>query len=934
MKLTFTSLFTAFLVFISFSVSSNYYQSTPKRKELHAVTEIKNNFNRGNLAPDALAFYENKGQVVGVDGKQQPELKFALQQKNLTIFLLENGIAYQFTNVHYPKKYKEAVLNSHAVREKQEYLNRLQKEIKTETYRVDMTLLGAKLGAEVSMEGKSAEYTNYLQHNVEDVHTYNKVIYHNIYPNIDWVIYPTSKGIKYDFVVKPGGDPSLIQIQFSHHQKIGINADGSFTVKSSMGEITENPPISFQENQTVKTQFVLKDNTVSFQVEHYDSSRVLTIDPSLVWGSYYGGTSNEIASSCSIDAVGNVYLAGYSNSTNAIASGGHQISFGGGSNDAFLVKFNSAGVRQWSTYYGGSGNDEGRSCATDANGNVYLVGITNSATNIAASGHQTTFGGGGSGDAFLVKFNSAGMRLWGTYYGGSGNDGALSCTSDGYGNVYLSGYTESVSGIAFAGFQTTKNNTTDAMLVKFNGAGTLQWASYYGGNAAEYAFSCSADALGNVFIAGYTNSSVDIAQGGHQNGFAGINDAFLVKFNGAGQRQWGSYYGGAANDIAYSCCTDALGNVYLAGLTQSTAGIAIAAHQTTIGSSATNDAFIVKFNAAGVRQWGSYYGASGDDVGLSCTSDGHGNVYLCGKTNSTTNIDSLGYQPVFGGGSYDNFVVKMNGMGARLWGSYFGGPGTDDGSASASDASGHLYLAGYSTSTVGIASGGHQNNFGGGSNDGFLVKFYDPTGLPAISGNTLVCEGSTQTYSIASDVLAINYSWTLAPGWTGTSTINIISVSPVFSGSIGVVANYSATAGVVQVLSITVNAKPTVTLLPSGTSTFCPVNSVTLSAPAGLLSYSWSTNATTSTISVSNTGSYWVFVTDSNGCSNTSAITTLINALPGDLNKSGTVDVSDFLIFAPNYGLTCTCVSDIDADGDVDVSDFLLFAPYYGLTCQ
>ena len=103
-----------------------------------------------------------------------------------------------------------------------------------------------------------------------------------------------------------------------------------------------------------------------------------------------------IGRSCATDASGNVYLAGYTDSTTGIATtGAHQTTYGGGVYDAFLVKFNSSGVRQWGTYYGGTGYDDGYSCATDASGNVYLAGSTNSTTGIATTGaHQTTSGGG------------------------------------------------------------------------------------------------------------------------------------------------------------------------------------------------------------------------------------------------------------------------------------------------------------------------------------------------------------------------------------------------------------------------------------------------------------------------------------------------------------------------------------------------------------
>jgi hypothetical protein len=113
-------------------------------------------------------------------------------------------------------------------------------------------------------------------------------------------------------------------------------------------------------------------------------------------------------------------------------------------------------VRAWGTYYTGTGQvwpngeERGNSCITDAAGNVYMVGFTSSNSDIATAGaHQTVYAGGpissgtGGYDAFLVKFNSSGVRQWATYYGGSQDDMGISCAIDASGNVYMIGSTSS-----------------------------------------------------------------------------------------------------------------------------------------------------------------------------------------------------------------------------------------------------------------------------------------------------------------------------------------------------------------------------------------------------------------------------------------------------------------------------------------------------------
>ncbi|HRD40160.1 MAG TPA: SBBP repeat-containing protein, partial [Bacteroidia bacterium] len=130
--------------------------------------------------------------------------------------------------------------------------------------------------------------------------------------------------------------------------------------------------------------------------------------------------------------------------------GSHQPVHGGGFFDAFLVKFNSSGVQQWGTYYGGAGLDYGQGSACDNLGNVYLTGYTQGGSNISTpSSHQVSYGGG-SLDAFLVQFNSSGTRQWGTFYGGAGSDRAFSVATASNANVYLIGMTSSTSGTDIA----------------------------------------------------------------------------------------------------------------------------------------------------------------------------------------------------------------------------------------------------------------------------------------------------------------------------------------------------------------------------------------------------------------------------------------------------------------------------------------------------
>lgn len=366
-----------------------------------------------------------------------------------------------------------------------------------------------------------------------------------------------------------------------------------------------------------------------------------------IWATYYGGDSVETVLGSALDPTNNIYITGYTESGNGIAStGAFQTSFGG-KHDVFIIKLDNSGSRRWSTYYGGTGYDEAFSITSNSSNDIFIAGGTNSDSSIATSGAFKTYLGNKypttSNDAFLVKFDSQGKRSWGTYYGYSGYDAAFSVDCDSLDNIYLCGYTSSLSNIATPGAHQTifmgNNAEEDAFLVKFSASGARIWGTYFGGRRKELPQSTSTDKFGNVYLVGYTRSTSNITtSGAHQeyNNDSTSNIGFLAKFDSSGTIIWATYYGGVSTSVI-DVATDDSSNIFIVGYTRSLVNIATSdAFDSTFNGN--NDAFVAKFNSSGIKLWGTYYGGVKNEMARSISLDNRQNIYLAGWTSSDSSI--------------------------------------------------------------------------------------------------------------------------------------------------------------------------------------------------------------------------------------------------------------------------------------------------------
>lgn len=705
-----------------------------------------------------LGFIENKGQIVNELGLPATEVLFTLSVNGLDIYITYSGISYVFSKI-------ELIQKSNKEARGAEVIDKVGK------YRMDMNLKGASIkkeNIEMALPVRDG-YTNYyLAHcpnGITGLMAHRKLIIKNIYEGIDWILYSdNNEGLKYDFIVHPGSDPSVISLNYKGAEKIEVQDESSsLLIITPLGEIREGTIYSYEASSKneIVSRYKLKNGEVSFELGDYNRNQTLVIDPPLLWGTYYGGTTSEENNAATVDANGNIYITGYISSSTAVfptqnLTGAYWQPTSGGSSDMFVLKFNSSGVRQWCTYYGGAGGDFSTFITTDAFGNVYITGYTSSSNfPVQASANLSAYyqgsHAGGSFDAFILKFDNAGVRIWSTYYGGTGSDQAWSMNVDVNGNIYIAGSTSStdfpVMSKSGAYNQSSNSGLKDAFIVKFSSALIRQWATYYGGTTDDTAYEITTNTIGAVYVIGYTTStSIPLLApasplGYFQNTYGGGSyDAFILLFNAANVPRWATYYGGSDDDLGFSITTDSNNEVYFTGYTESTdfpvQALPAAFYQGT--KAASNDIFIVRFNSSEERQWATYYGGDFFEKGLSIITDASDNIYITGETYSTDfptyNPGGAYYQGSSGGG-YDAFILKFNNSGARQWATYYGGSMNDYSSfAAIDDSNNFLYIVGKTPSSSATFptqnyAGAYNQMSNGGTTDAFIAKFGD-TPLP------------------------------------------------------------------------------------------------------------------------------------------------------------------------------------------------------------
>lgn len=665
------------------------------------------------------SFVENAGQITKQDLSKNEDVLFLHQQPGLKVQLRKDGFSYEIFSIS-DNEFSEKAAD--------EYENVL---FDYQTHRIDFSFPNSPSSIERNRKKKNRVNVYLNGHHFSNIYSFDQIIYYNVFPNVDIEFLVNDEGtFKYNIHCHNQTDCEMFSLALDGGSNLFIDLKESLVFETNEAVLEETIPLSYIVNQKgkrklTKSEYKLVGNQIFYSVPSFDDSELLIIDPEPegVWGTYYGGSEYDIATTIMGDATNHIYHAGMTMSFNFIATAGaHETSYQGGL-DGYLAKYDSEGNLLWSTYFGGPQTDRPYALTTDDLGNMYLGGASYSETGIATPGsYQLTIEG--VDDLFIAKFNTSGELQWGSYLGGTGHDfiTEMVCFNN---QLFLTGHTTSINGIGTVGTFLPNNTANEtAYLISFSTDGTAKnWGTYIGGSNNS-----SGEGLAlldnSIVVGGRTAATSGIATvGTHQYMLNGFGNGFLQRFDLTGNIIWGSYYGGAFTDKIYDLTIDEDNNIYVTGDASSTTGIATPdAYQPTRLSS--EQGFLGKFSENGMRIWGTYLGGTSTDyiTSIAC----HDSLLVVvGKTLSTNNIATQSaFKDTLTGG-YDGFFNGFTSDGAYLWGSYIGGLENEGIEDVYFDTVGNFYIAGdVSGASMGIVFGNaHQGTFGGASSDGYLMKF-------------------------------------------------------------------------------------------------------------------------------------------------------------------------------------------------------------------
>ena len=598
----------------------------------------------------------------------------------------------------------------------------------------EVNFLGASTNAVAVPDKAQNTYNNYFLGNdpakwASGCGIFYGVTYKNMYPGIDVRYYSDKGNLKYDLIVNPNADISKIALKFD-----GVNGlylkNGNLMVKTSLGEVSELKPYTYQFDSKGKTEvdakYVLEGNTVKFKIGNYSKDATLIIDPTLIFASFTASISDNWGFTATYDGAGNFYAGGIVFTTGyPVSVGAFQETFGGGVEedhtsgfDIGIIKLSANGTaRLYGTYIGGAANEQPHSLIVDHTGNLIIAGRTGSANFPTKS---ATFGPGGGSDIFIAVLNATGSNLVGSRkIGGSADDGvnikfngSLSAESlnrnygddarseviiDKSNNIYLASCTKSPDFPITTGvFQNTIGGRQDAVVIKTNSdVSNILFSSFLGGSGDDAGFVLALNPTNNnIYVAGGTTSNNLKAATGYNgpvlfNSFkGGVCDGFVSIINNSGSTLIRTKYvsSGADNsdDIVYGIQFDKKGYPYITGTT--TRSFPLLGNP-AFNSQSSGKQFITKMdpNLTGIV-YSTNFGKAGTSVpDISPTAflvDRCENVYVAGwggglnlnYPNSGTQgliTTSNAIRPTSDGSDFYFFVLEKNAL-SQLYGTFYG----------------------------------------------------------------------------------------------------------------------------------------------------------------------------------------------------------------------------------------------------------------------
>jgi gliding motility-associated-like protein len=531
-------------------------------------------------------------------GQWPNQVRFAMDVPAGKVFLESDAITYTFYDASLLEKIHHHENDRHLTDPIQHHA-------------VRMKLLDALPSSPLAQQAGLTKYNYFYGKEknkwVGGLHAHKEVRYPEIFSHTDMLVYTHPNGLKYDFILHPGGKPSAIQWKYEGANSLKLKA-GNLIIKTSLGEFIEMKPLAWQNTPEgripVECNFSLNKGIVAFDIGEFNPLLDLTIDPQVVFATYSGSGSDNWGFTATYDEAGNGYSGGIVFGVDfPTQTGAYQVNFDGGQIDIGILKYNTNGTQAlYVTYLGGSDIELPHSLIVNEFNELIVFGTTGSADfPVTAGAYKTTFSGGPATtfengfisvangcDIFVSRFSVDGSELLAsTFAGGSHNDGFNSSAN------LVFNYADEIRGSVwvdsdnhiYVGTSTLSNDistssgvfqpqfgggTQDGVIFKFEGnLNELIWASYIGGTGDDGIYYLHVDSKKNIVVTGGTNSSdFPTHPNAFQSQYGGQIDGFVSRIDSNGTTLIGStYIGSELYDQSYISGSDRNANVYLFGQT-------------------------------------------------------------------------------------------------------------------------------------------------------------------------------------------------------------------------------------------------------------------------------------------------------------------------------------------------------------------------------